>query len=759
MPTTSAPASRSSIPIPSWRGGDLIFGEIGRDTSGSTSRAWRPSLGRGILLRRLAEVWADQPAFVGRLARHALAAEQIEHPHLAGCFGFGASGGRPGVAWEAPAGRRLSEAAEAVEPIDLREAIVVVLQVARGLRPAHVEGLSHGGLDLGRIWRADSTALVQVVGLGWIDPNRAGAVVENGAGEPSGPLPEADLAADNQALGRVLYFLVTGRAADIVSASVTAPDLINPKVSRPLSAAILRMIAPRPGEGFAGIDAVIETLERIIGAPRAGEFLPRAEAVEELEQAVQEYQEAPSARLKLRVFGGYFGAIAGLVLLLALLFPARLAGALLGLGVLTALAYFVVQGLTQGSPLFRRVVALGLGVGRKDALLMVVGLGLAVGTLVVAGVWKAWIAFGLASVILAVLAHWQIDRKLDRERLGPIQRVHRLLRGLRVYGLDEAAVRRFVRDHGGRQWAGMFEALFGYEALREARRERNRDRPADRPWSVPKIDDWRDPIARGIDARLKARREAQLWRQIQLVEERRLEASGMHLLTARRRSWRIAEAMLARLDDWRSAGKAGPSALDGGKRKLADALRQALEVPEEVLIEARPTPGPKRLQRLARDVAAVVFGARVRFLVGAVLLAGCLGWVHQNRLVSRGEIQDLAARSIAEQDPDAIRADLETRGRTLLADAEAAGPLSLPPLPRSWTASFRDFNPGVMGLILLASSFVWGWRIGLFVFPAALIALFGPTLGVPDLGAISDRALSLILAIGLSALGFVFGRE
>ncbi len=780
MPTSTTPAPRFSIP--SLRGGDLVFREISRDASGTLANAWRPAQGRGILLRRLTKLWADQPVFVERLSRHALAIEQLDHPHLAKALGFGLAGGIPALAWEIPEGRRLSEIAEAGEPIEIREAVVLALQIARGLKVAHAEGLAHGGLDLGRIWLDEPTALVQVVGLGWIDPHRAGLanLVETEQDRQEKPtidlvaFPENDLEADIEALGRVLYFLLTGRAADLDSRSVTAPDLIQPKLPRALSTANMRMIAPQKGDAFAGLDEVIEALERIIGAPKAEAFLPRAEAVETLEQAATEYRQAPTARLKSRVFGGFYATIAALVLLTFLLFPARLAIGLLGLGVLTALAYFIVHGFKHESPLFRRVSALLLGVSRKDALLVLIGFALIVGTLAVLGVLKAWIAFGLAGIILAIGAHGQLDRKLDQERRGPVEQVQRILRGLRVHGLDETAVRRFVRNHSGRDWPGIYEALFGFEALRAARNESKGREPANPvAFALPKLKvklkvaDWRDPISDAIDSRLRSRRRAEHWRQIQEVEERRLEAGGMYLLTARRRSWRIAEAMLARIDDWRtSRTRAGESvsAVPGGRPKLADVLRQALEVPEEVLIETDSTPKPGRfpakLRRKLEDLASLLLGLRARFLVGAVLLAGCLAWVQQNRLVSGAEIQDLAARSLADpQESLALRDDLEVRGRTLLDEARGAEPLHLPPIPRFWTSFFRDFHSGVAGLILLLSVAVWGWRVGLFVFPAAAIALFGPALGVPALGPFGASAASLILALGLTTLGFLFGRE
>ena len=47
----------------------------------------------------------------------------------------------------------------------------------------------------------------------------------------------------------------------------------------------------------------------------------------------------------------------------------------------------------------------------------------------------------------------------------------------------------------------------------------------------------------------------------------------------------------------------------------------------------RPRPHPERTRFLA-ELANVVFGPKIRFLFGAVLLAGCIAWMHQNAMIS-----------------------------------------------------------------------------------------------------------------------------
>ena len=75
---------------------------------------------------------------------------------------------------------------------------------------------------------------------------------------------------------------------------------------------------------------------------------------------------------------------------------------------------------------------------------------------------------------------------------------------------------------------------------------------------------------------------------------------------------------------------------------------------------------------------------------------------------------------------------------------------------------FNSFNPLIAGLILVCSTIVFGWRMAIFVIPAAIVAMFGSSFGIPD--AIPFEVphlnkLTAVIAIGLFLVGIVFGRR
>ena len=104
-----------------------------------------------------------------------------------------------------------------------------------------------------------------------------------------------------------------------------------------------------------------------------------------------------------------------------------------------------------------------------------------------------------------------------------------------------------------------------------------------------------------------------------------------------------------------------------------------------------------------------------------MLAAGCLVWLHQNDLIPGREIRELATRAAEVRDLDAAR-ELGAAAGTVAIDLPAeTEPLSLPPLPRSATAPLGSLGAGLAGLVLIVSAAFEGWRLGLFLIPAAAL--------------------------------------
>jgi hypothetical protein len=182
-------------------------------------------------------------------------------------------------------------------------------------------------------------------------------------------------------------------------------------------------------------------------------------------------------------------------------------------------------------------------------------------------------------------------------------------------------------------------------------------------------------------------------------------------------------------------------------------------VAPEAAVAARPVP-PRRvdadalwqrppesaresvLLRLIADLLAELCGSRVRFLVGAVLLAVALVWLHQRELL-----------------PDTSNLEEGWRWRDLWEKGQVAEPLRIPLLPEAASQALCSLGAVIAGLVLLVSALWQHWKIGLLTLLGAAVMVVGPVSGrVPAAESLSPFLLCLVVGGGLMVLGFVFGR-
>ena len=271
---------------------------------------------------------------------------------------------------------------------------------------------------------------------------------------------------------------------------------------------------------------------------------------------------------------------------------------------------------------------------------------------------------------------------------------------------------------------------------------------------------WRDLLIRWIDARLAVRREAKERKALQMFEERSLEAQGVNLVTARRKAERAARAMMATAAEIRESIRPH-SGTFMVNRSIPEALREAAIKPETVLLEHErgvfDDRGRERT-KLPAKLASIVLGPKVRFLAGAVLLAGSIAWMHQNAMISAEHASGLveAARS---GDLTAVKS--HALSGVAHAREKAARPtevLDLPGVPRDLLAVVSSFGAGTGGLILIVSSFVGGLRIAFFAIPAAVIPVVGPRLGLPSIAGLDPSVVPTLIGAAVLAAGLLWKR-
>lgn len=820
--TTPAPpptASMVGLAASATLGGYQIIKELGRGGMGAVYLARQLSLNRKVALKVMRPEWARNATFVARFTREAYAAAQLTHHNVVQIYDFGEDKGTTYFSMEFVAGQTLGGLVKQMKRLDPEQAVGYILQAARGLKYAHDQSMIHRDIKPDNLL-LNEQGVVKVADLGLVktpEAAEAEAVAEAAPGPAATPstvtgaadwasavgssaitmanvamgtpafmAPEqardaarVDHRADIYSLGCTLYDLVTGRppfqgrtAVEVLSKLQTEPipppDLIVKRVPRELSAIILKMTAKKPEDRYRDLGEVISALEGFLGVSGAGPFTPREEHANLLEESARAFNAAPTARLRAAIVPGFLALC--VVMALFCLFAGRpvSAGAFLGLGLMTALADFVVAGVRGRSALFTKVRELAVGSPVGDWLMVLAGVLVGLVALWVFKLFWVWLILAFVAVGIAVGLHLTLDRKADGERREALENVEGMLRSLRLQGVEEDALRQFVCKYAGDRWEEFYETLFGYEAKLEARRRWGR---GDRARARPTFGPWRDPVAAWIDAKMKARREARERAKIQQIEERGLVAQGENLMTARRKSKRAAEAMVALASEIKESVNRRDDSI-AVNRAIARSLREAATKPEKVLVDREHGLLDDRKFRVG-DLLDWVIGPKPRFLAGAALLGGCLLWMHQNDMLSTSQVKETAAAlkkgaaAVAQGDLTAA----EVQARKAAADAaeaaraarqrsdRAARPLRVPFLPAPIPALLSSFGAGAGGLILILSSFFRGSRMALFAVPAAAVPVLGPKLPLPTLGSLDPSLAPAVVGLGIFVAGVVLGRS
>jgi serine/threonine protein kinase len=197
-----------------------IEGRLGVGGMSTVMLAFDERLERHVALKLLAEHLADDPTFVSRFRREALAAARLVHPNIVQVFDFGldTESHQHFIVMERVNGNSCAELLRDRGHLDLEPALDIIGQACLGLDYAHRNGVVHrdvkpGNLlvsdsdvvklaDFGIARAADQSSITQV---GSVLGTAAYLAPEQARGEEAGP------SADLYSLGVVAYQLLSGR--------------------------------------------------------------------------------------------------------------------------------------------------------------------------------------------------------------------------------------------------------------------------------------------------------------------------------------------------------------------------------------------------------------------------------------------------------------------------------------------------------------------------------------------------------------------
>jgi TolB-like protein/Tfp pilus assembly protein PilF len=254
-----------------------ILRELGRGGFGVVYEARDRELGRQVALKL---VWAGGAAVeAGQVAREAEAIARLSHPNLVTLHDLGRSDVGPYLVFELLRGRTLQARIDD-GPLQLREAVHVAVEVARGLAHAHAEGVVHRDLKPSNVFETDR-GQVKILDFGMAHAFGRRRV---SGGTPAYMAPEQwvdapeDERTDVFALGVMLFRMLSGEypfpedGGRWSSGPATAPRLDVPGVPG-LEELVGRMLdkAPtgRPRDGAAVLTTLSPIEEALRSQPAA----------------------------------------------------------------------------------------------------------------------------------------------------------------------------------------------------------------------------------------------------------------------------------------------------------------------------------------------------------------------------------------------------------------------------------------------------------------------------------------------------------
>jgi serine/threonine-protein kinase len=289
-----------------------VEGRLGVGGMSTVHLAFDQRLERYVAIKLLAEHLADDPAFVSRFRREALAAARLVHPNIVQVFDFGFDERQHQhfIVMEHVPGHSCAELLRDMGHLDVEQAVDVVTQACRGLDYAHRNGVVHRDVKPGNLLVSDAdvvkladfgiaraTDQSSITQVGSVLGTAAYLAPEQARGEEAGPR------ADLYSLGVVTYQLLSGRLPYEASSlselalkqqreSPAPLDQLNPRVPHELAVAVAMALAidkeARPADalafgetlrngahGLAPISATAPTAH--LGTDAATRVLPRTD--------------------------------------------------------------------------------------------------------------------------------------------------------------------------------------------------------------------------------------------------------------------------------------------------------------------------------------------------------------------------------------------------------------------------------------------------------------------------------------------------
>ena len=276
-----------------------IIDRIGRGGMATVYRAYHPALDRYVAIKALPDFFADDPLYRERFQQEARSVARLKHPNILEIYDFGYEDGLAYLVLELVEGGTLAD--RLGRPIELRDAVGILDQLAGALDYAHREGIFHRDIKPSNILlHVDGAPVLADFGLAKIAGSMqrltsSGTVM--GTPEYMSPEQAADepltASSDLYSFAVVAYEMLTGRVpfqADTPAATLLShvtkqmPPTreLRGELSAHVQGVLERALAKRPNERYPSAAAFVAALKPAAWPARRGEVASPSPATRRL---------------------------------------------------------------------------------------------------------------------------------------------------------------------------------------------------------------------------------------------------------------------------------------------------------------------------------------------------------------------------------------------------------------------------------------------------------------------------------------------
>ena len=264
----------------------VILDQVGRGSMSRVYKAKHRTMQRPVAVKVLSADLTDTPAHREAVRTAVRAAGKLTHPNIITAYDANELHDRFYLVLEFVDGPDLGAVVRARGPLPVADACEFIRQIAIGLEYAHAKGLAHSDLKPANLLVTRPTPsappVVKIADFGLpktspgasefaapelLGPHAKSAGAAGCAGSTTGaasaaerggaPTRPADHRSDLYSLGRVFYFMLTGRAG-----RETLPIVqLRPDVPSEVAAVVHRLLAPNPDDRFASATELLLQLD------------------------------------------------------------------------------------------------------------------------------------------------------------------------------------------------------------------------------------------------------------------------------------------------------------------------------------------------------------------------------------------------------------------------------------------------------------------------------------------------------------------